>query len=278
MARSGKVMAVKWRDWKFWYDFRTEMDDPDPNNLTRLFDLRVDPREETDVKDFYPWVIGIMDRIVGSYEQSLQQYPRVERNAEDPYSPPAPGSGPQERTYARTDRSKLEQRGEALPKPDFTGTWSTTVLYTVSTINRVEVAAPATLGSGWGDRISVTQRPDYLDVERVFFVPRDGQPTLRYRFALDGSPTENVMPMGRTERAPTSTATWDGERLVIATQYPLRDPRSGEWLKARVTQTVWLQRPAAPPWEPTLVVETHRDGVLGGLPSVNRTTYSRGYR
>ena len=56
-------MAVKWKDWKLWYDFKTELPDPTPNNLVRLFDLRVDPREEIDVKDYYPWVISIMDSI-----------------------------------------------------------------------------------------------------------------------------------------------------------------------------------------------------------------------
>ena len=36
-------MAVKWRDWKLWYAFRTEMADPDPHNLVRLFELTVTP-------------------------------------------------------------------------------------------------------------------------------------------------------------------------------------------------------------------------------------------
>ena len=75
LAREDQVMAVKWRDWKFWYLFRTEMPDPDPDNLIRLFDLRVDPREETDVKDFYPWVISVMDGIVAEYEASLKATP-----------------------------------------------------------------------------------------------------------------------------------------------------------------------------------------------------------
>jgi arylsulfatase A-like enzyme len=81
MSSNGNVMAVKWQDWKLWYNFKTEMPDPEPDNLVRLFDLRVDPQEEIDVKDHYPWVIGIMDSIVKAYELSLVQFPRISAQA-----------------------------------------------------------------------------------------------------------------------------------------------------------------------------------------------------
>lgn len=38
LAREGHVMAVKWHNWKLWYHFSTEMPDPHPDDLVRLFD------------------------------------------------------------------------------------------------------------------------------------------------------------------------------------------------------------------------------------------------
>ena len=278
LAREGHVMAVKWRDWKFWYFFRTEMPDPDPGNLVRLFDLRVDPREEIDVKDFYPWVISIMDGIVADYEASLKVHPRVPGSIDDPYVPPPAGSGSPVATYSRTDRGAIGPRSEALPNPDFSGTWSTAALS--SAPPSVGSASPLvpTLGSGWGDRISIVHKAERLEIERVIFVPREIQPLVRYRFALDGSETKNAVPMGRAGQAPTSTTAWDGNRLVITTLYPFQDPEDGRWLTNKVIQTMWLQPATDTPWESTLVVETTRGGAIGGPPSTNRTVYTRGYR
>ena len=278
VAREGHVMAVKWRDWKLWYHFQTELPDPNPNNLVRLFDLRVDPREEIDVKDFYPWVISVMDGIVADYEASLVVHPRVPGGIDDPYVPPPKGSGSPVATYARTDRRTLGPRSESLPNPNFSGTWSTAIVSSAPPTGRLTRPPMATLGSGWGDRISIVHNAEWLEVERVFFVPREIQPLIRYRFALDGSATENAVNMGRTGPAPTSTATWDGDRLVITTLYPFQNPKDGRWLKHKVTQTMWLQPGRGTPWEPSLVVETTREGALNGPPSTNRTVYRKGYR
>lgn len=274
----GSVMAVKWRDWKFWYSFKTELPDPEPDNLARLFDLRVDPREEVDVKEFYPWVIGVMDRIVGEFETSLIKYPRTPANAPDPYTPPPVGSGRPVSTYTRTDRTNPVARSKALTKPDFSGSWSTTVLQTKSPIGRVDAPPVPALGSGWGDKISVRHTASHLDVERVVWSPRELQPTLRYRFSLDGATTENDQSVGRTGNITSSSTAWEGDRLVVTTWFPVPDSGSGEGQKAKVIQTLWLQPPSGPPWEPALVVETRREGVMGGLPSVTRTLYTKGYR
>ena len=278
LAREGHVMAVKWRNWKLWYHFRTEMPDPDPDNLVRLFDLRVDPREEIDMKDFYPWVISIMDGIVADYEASLEIHPRVPGGADDPYVPPPAGSGEPVATYARTDRRILGRRSEALPNPNFSGTWSTVAVSSAPPTGRSSLQRAATLGSGWGDRISIAHDADRLEVERLFFLPREIQPLIRYRYALDGAKTENAVTMGRTGPAPTSTAAWEGNRLVITTLFPYQDPEDGRWLTHTLTQTMWLQPARGTPWEPSLVVETTRGGALGGPPSTNRTVYTRGYR
>jgi len=278
LAREGHVMAVKWRDWKLWYSFRTELPDPDPDNLVRLFDLRVDPREEIDVKDFYPWVISVMDGIVADYEASLEVHPRVPGGIDDPYVPPPAGSGSPVATYSRTDRTALGPRSEALPSPDFSGAWSTAVLSSAPPTGRSGPPPVPTLGSGWGDRISIVHNADRLDVERVVFVPRELQPMVRYRFALDGSESENAVAMGRTGPASTSTTAWDGDRLVITTHHPFQDPEDGRWLTNEVTQTLWLQAATRTPWEPSLVVETKRGGALNGPPSTNRTVYTKGFR
>jgi arylsulfatase len=274
----GSVMAVKWRNWKFWYSFKTELPDAEPDNLVRLFDLAVDPREEIDVKDHFPWVVGIMDRIVKDYETSLTKYPRTPANAPDPYTPPPVGSGAPTATYTRTDRLTAPAKSKALPKPDFSGTWSTTVLQTRSPIARVDVPVVPTLGSGWGDKISIRHTPDTIEVERVLFSPRDLQATVRYHFALDGSMTENNQNVGRSDHLTQSSAAWDGHRFVATTWFPVQDPATGQISRSKLVQTLWLQAANAPPFEPTLVVETLRESALGGIPSVSRTIYSKGYR
>jgi len=81
-----QLRAVKWQDWKFHYSFQ-----PEPGAAAeptmRLFNLRSDPREETDVKDFYPWVKSVADRIVAEFTASTERYPNVPQNAPDPYMP-----------------------------------------------------------------------------------------------------------------------------------------------------------------------------------------------
>jgi arylsulfatase len=277
LAREGHVMAVKWHNWKLWYMFRTELE-PESDNLIRLFDLGVDPKEEVDVKDFYPWVISAIDGVVAEYEASLGQHPRVPGDADDPYIPPPASSGTAVATYTRTDRANLDARSDALPNPDFTGAWSTTVVSSAPPTGQAAPPPVPDLGSGWGRRISIAQGAESLEIERVFFVPREIQPTVRYRYALDGSQTENPVTLGRTGPAPVSTTAWDGNRLVITTRYPFRDPSDGQWLSSEVIQTMWLQPASRPPFEPSLVVETTRGSALNGPSSTNRTVYSRGYR
>jgi arylsulfatase len=278
--RFGQIMAVKWRDWKLWYVYKTEMPDPEPDNLVRLFDLRVDPREEIDVKDYYPGVIGIMDRIVKDYEATFITHPRVtaSANAADPYIAPPPNSGKPVTTYSRTDRTSLGPRSKAMVNPDFSGTWSTAVLHRVSVINRVDKPLTPTLGSGWGNQISIKHTANQLEVERVVFIPREIQQLVRYHFALDGSTSENNILMGRTGKPIVSTSIWKDNRLIITSLFPFQDSKTGQWLSSKITQTLWLEAPRGTPWEATLIVETTRDGLLGGLTSTNRTVYTKGFR
>jgi len=81
------VRAVKWKDWKFHYAFMPEPRVTEPP-LMRLFNLRSDPREESDIKDANPWAIGLFDQLVADYTASTERYPNVPVGAQDPYTPP----------------------------------------------------------------------------------------------------------------------------------------------------------------------------------------------
>jgi arylsulfatase A-like enzyme len=83
-----QVRAVKWKDWKLHYAFMPEPRVTEPP-LLRLFNLRSDPREETDIKDAHPWAAGVFDGIVAAYTASLHRFPNVPPNARDPYRPAA---------------------------------------------------------------------------------------------------------------------------------------------------------------------------------------------
>jgi len=82
-----QVRAVKWKDWKFHYAFMPEPRVTEPP-LMRLFNLREDPREESDLKDANPWAIGLFDRLVAEFTASSERFPNVPAGAKDPYTPP----------------------------------------------------------------------------------------------------------------------------------------------------------------------------------------------
>lgn len=88
MFTGQQVRAVKWYDWKFHYAYQ-----PEPRMteapLMRLFNLRSDPREETDIKDVHPWARAHFDQLLAEYEESVKRFPNVPVGARDPYRPPA---------------------------------------------------------------------------------------------------------------------------------------------------------------------------------------------
>jgi arylsulfatase len=81
------VRAVKWKEWKFHYAFMPEPRVTEPP-LMRLFNLRSDPREESDIKDANPWAISLFDKLVADFTASTERFPNVPSNARDPYTPP----------------------------------------------------------------------------------------------------------------------------------------------------------------------------------------------
>ena len=54
----------------------------------KLFNLRSDPREETDVKDLNPWAESALGRIVAEFNASLETYPLIPLGTPDPHRPP----------------------------------------------------------------------------------------------------------------------------------------------------------------------------------------------
>jgi arylsulfatase len=82
-----QVRAVKWKDWKFHYAFMPEPRVTEPP-LMRLFNLRSDPREESDIKDVNPWAIGLFDGLVANFNATVERFPNVPARATDPYVPP----------------------------------------------------------------------------------------------------------------------------------------------------------------------------------------------
>lgn len=129
---------------------------------------------------------------------------------------------------------------------------------------------PGEMGSGWGDDLTITQDARMLTVGYAFFSRGDMQPPLRFDFALDGSETRDTVMMGRGRQEQRSTATWEGDRLVLTTVYSYPDAEAGQPPSSQVIRRLWLESPTA------LVVETTRAGVLGGASSTTRTVYSRG--
>jgi arylsulfatase len=81
-----QLRAVKWRDWKLHYVFQPEPAVSVPP-LMRLFNLRSDPKEESDIKDANPWAQSAMDKIVADFTATTERYPHVPPDARDPYVP-----------------------------------------------------------------------------------------------------------------------------------------------------------------------------------------------
>jgi hypothetical protein len=149
---------------------------------------------------------------------------------------------------------------------DFSGRW--TIVPDSAPTGRG--GAVGSMGSGWSSPMTIVQNASRLTVEYAFFGRGDMQPPTRLAFALDGSETVNTVMMGRGIQDQKSRARWDGAVLVISTTYVIPDPAGGRTsLSVGVTQRLTLESPTS------LVVETTREGVLGGRPSTTRTVYRK---
>ncbi len=85
-----ELRAAKWRHWKLHFVFESE-----PNQGTRhletpwLFNIKRDPKEETDAAMDDGWVRGPMRRMVMAFEQSLREHPPIAPGAPDNFNPAA---------------------------------------------------------------------------------------------------------------------------------------------------------------------------------------------
>jgi arylsulfatase A-like enzyme len=83
-----ELRAVKWRHWKMHLIFENE-----PNHGTRhletpwLFNIKRDPKEETDVAMEDGWVRGPMRRMIQAFEQTLRDHKPIPPGIGDDYAP-----------------------------------------------------------------------------------------------------------------------------------------------------------------------------------------------
>jgi len=85
-APGNQVRAVKWREWKLHYVWQDDPAGPLTQTM-KLFNLRSDPKEETDVKDFNPGVIAAIDGVVATFWATTERHPLIPVGTPDPYTP-----------------------------------------------------------------------------------------------------------------------------------------------------------------------------------------------
>ena len=131
-------------------------------------------------------------------------------------------------------------------------------------------ATTGSAGSGLGTPLTITQDSAQLTVAYPFFSRYDMQPPIKFTYALDGSESRNTVMVGEGVQEQFSRAAWTGAALVITTIYVIANPTGArDSLRAEVVQRLLLESPTR------LIMETTRAGVLGGLPSITRTVYTK---
>jgi arylsulfatase A-like enzyme len=82
-----EIRAVMWRDWKLHYAWQEESGQP-LEKVTKLFNLRADPKEETDVLEANPWAEAEIGKIANEFKATLENYPLIPVGTPEPYLPP----------------------------------------------------------------------------------------------------------------------------------------------------------------------------------------------
>jgi hypothetical protein len=157
----------------------------------------------------------------------------------------------------------------AQTKPDFSGRWTIEPEAAPPTGGGRVGPTVGNMGSGWGSNITIAQDATRLTVEYAFFVRGDMQPPFKFAYALDGSETKNTVMMGRGTQAQTSKTAWEGDKLIITTEHRFENPENGQPMTTKVKQSLSLESPTS------LLVETTRDGVLGGSAITTRAVYKK---
>ena len=152
--------------------------------------------------------------------------------------------------------------------PDFSGHWTAPPPAAASGVRGVSIAT-GTMGSGWGDEITVAQDGSRLTVERAQFSQYDMQPPMRLTYALDGSESRNTVNMGRGPQEILSKAVRQDGTLVITSSYRFDAPRGARTEIIEVKQVFSLDASGS------LVITTTRSGLRGAPPSTSATTYKK---
>ncbi len=101
-----------------------------------------------------------------------------------------------EKMFATALVAVLSAAAAAQTPPDFSGRWTAPAPATASGVRGVSIAT-GTMGSGWGDEVTIAQDASRLTVERAQFSQYDMQPPMRLTYALDGSESRNTINLGR---------------------------------------------------------------------------------
>jgi hypothetical protein len=150
--------------------------------------------------------------------------------------------------------------------PDLSGRWQLAPETNTTTNSARSVP---TMGTGWGNEISIAQDATTLTIEFTPYVRYDMQPPTRLVYRLDGKASANTLNVGRGPQEQTSTAAWDGSTLTLTTVRTFTAARGDQPMTVQTTQTLSLESPT------TLVVETTHGAALGGQPSTNRSVYKK---
>jgi arylsulfatase len=79
------LRAVKWRDWKLHFYWEPEVNEGKGKlESPYLFNLKQDPKEESDILIFNTWVLGPILKMVQSFNQSCAAHPNTPPGKPDP--------------------------------------------------------------------------------------------------------------------------------------------------------------------------------------------------
>ena len=151
---------------------------------------------------------------------------------------------------------------------DFSGRWTAPPPAAASGVRGVSIAT-GTMGSGWGDEITIAQDGSRLTVERAQFSQYDMQPPMRLTYALDGSESRNTVNMGRGPQEILSKAVRQDGTLVITSSYRFDAPEGTR------TETIEVKQVFSLDASGSLVITTTRSGPGGAPPSTSATTYKK---